>query len=664
MKCDIMTTGAPCSRCKGKPNAKCELFPSKRRHGRELNLPIGYRQGDSSSSRQSPDRAEPDPSFNAQSASDSLRIHEEPRTPQVHTDSTDTLQSSADDNDNDELSKNPGADYMIDSPSMLMASPLTRQLGQFANLPSALGPLSPFASHYPTDRPYNNGPPSMLLSLSRDSKGRETLEFVIERARRGHTIGRETLSFVGESSPLSMLLRRFQDSGHVSMNPISHKGVPNGQCTPESDNTASSVADSVASCLVPGALEDLIEVYFTVVHPFYPFINRRLFAEKFINNCVPPLLLNAVCFAACHHCEPAVFHRSGFGDRQEAKMAFYSEAKRLFDEDNEDDILVILQSAVLLSFYGGKPRRVWNNRSWLAIAVNIVEDMGGHRSTVRSCMNDTDKSQIRIIWWCLITRDIMTSLTLGRPQKICDLRCDADLLTLEDFDRIDKDPDGIIFGRADRAYHHLLIESAKANTLMMKVFSARYDPRSDPQLNMTEYERELAEWKKNLPPCVNWNESPSSIPAIYMSMIYHHLVIFIFRPRMIDSEVIEDCSLEHSTRSATEIAGQLAKLAVKGTLSIPQDIYSIFVTAMVILIVDLRSNGSIVSKLQLQICMMTLNQAKESWDHAKWLVNMFGRMIEGESEQPASGARSPTGYDANSDMDLLKSLFAPMVNDS
>lgn len=636
MKCDIVTHGIPCSRCEARGNVKCEMFPTKRRYGPDVPIPVP----------RSPNR---DKTAQSSGTDDtlSLSIIRNDTDSSVNAPTTSSFPeqiSRLEPIDEDGINRNNLDGYMLDNIPDI-GSPFFNSLGRGytpvsnnQNIPARSGPSS-------------TRNPAMLLSLSRDGEGREKLEFVIDKAKKGSVISKDTLTFLGESSPLSMLLRGFHDSGHVPMNSVSRRKPD----TP-STNSEVSYADSVVSSLQPGILEDFLSSYFAKVHPFYPIINRRWFADKYMANNIPLLLLNSVCFAACYHCNQEVIIRAGFPTRADAKETFYREAKKVFDDEQEDDVVVILQAAVLLSFYGGKPRQVWNNRSWLAIAVTLAEDMGIHRSTLRSQMNETDKSHLRIIWWCMVIRDIMTSLTLGRPQKICDLRCDVDLLTLKDFE-IDEDPENPIFGKKDITMHHFLVEYAKANVLMMKIFSARYDPRSDPQPNMTDHYKELTDWRRNLPDCLDWKTNPSDFAAMYTCMIYHHLVIFIFRPRMVDSEIMELCSLEQAVKSSTEIASLVAKLGIRDTLILPQDMYSIFVTAMVVLISDTKTNQSVVSKLQLQICMMTLKQATESWDHASWLVSMFDRVLD--SEPDVAQVQAPAGEPnaRTDDMELLRGLF-------
>lgn len=519
-------------------------------------------------------------------------------------------------------------------------------------------------------------PSTMFLSLSGGAQ--EALEFVLgsqSAADLAKTPGasgivdKNVLTYVGMASPLSVLLRRLRDTGHVSVtklaktencdSSISGTFSASTLSSTSSESSASALSsnvplkDSAVAKLPPGGLEDLVSSYFAIIHPFYPVINRRWFADRYFSNTVPQLLLNAVCFAACYHCDPATIHRAGFASRRDAKEAFYRDAKRLYYDEHEQDLVVILQACILLSFYGGQPRSAWNCRSWLAIAVTIAEDIGLHSFSTRTEVNENDRSQLKIIWWVLVIRDVMTSSFLGRPQKICDQRCDVDMITLDDFMEVDRDPESPIFGRREVSSYHFLIETSKALEILMKIFSARFYPRSDPRPSMDEY-KQLIEWKQNLPDSVNWLKNPHGATSRYLGMIYHHLVIFVFRPRMVDSEQAELCSMDEAVGAATEIAKLVGKIGLKSTLDIPQDMYMVLVTAMGMLITDYRNNHSEVSKLHLQVCMMTLTQARESWDHAWWLMDMFEHMVEDEPRPEASGRRSPAVAD---NFDIMKSLF-------
>ncbi|CAN6674828.1 hypothetical protein TRVA0_067S00342 [Trichomonascus vanleenenianus] len=669
MKCDITTHGIPCSRCEKRGDDSCELFLPKKRSSFDIaNTLISISNGGSQrpGGVNIPANAINEELPSTQENEDSLE-HPVQHTSQAAVSERTYLggyennafpQSENNDNNDHcpEIEEVPRASSVLS-----IGSPFGR-FGQLEWLPSFTpspvdnqmngGSFNNFNYSNNYNSELGAGPSnrrgSMYLSVYRkDHEGIE-LNFDVVRSHN-NKVNRQKLTFLGESCPLSLLLRRLQDSGHVYMTATSAEeegsesisqvsagnNSGNLEWPPSSDIASSPSCESTASRIQEGSLKELLRVYFHVIHPFYPIINRRWFAEKYALQAVPPVLMNAVCFAACYHCNSTAIHNAGFSYRQDAKKAFYEDAKRLFDDDTESDLVVVLQAAFLLSFHGGKPRRVWNNRAWLSVAVNIAEDLGMHRFTVRSSVDKFDKSHLRIIWWCMVMRDIMASITLGRPHKICEFRCDVDPLMVEDFELVDKDPDDTdLFGKSDPDYYHLLVEVCKANMLMWKVFSSRYYPRSDPRCNPVEYRDELAAWRQELPEIVDWAKRPKSLPAIYMAMIHHHLMIYIYRPRMIDSEVLEVCSLEESVQFANEIVSQVIKLASTELLAIPQDVYPLFVTAMAILIADFRSNQAVVSKLQLQICIMTLNQARESWDHASWLKSLFERMLEENTTSP------------------------------
>ncbi|CAN6675190.1 hypothetical protein TRVA0_112S00122 [Trichomonascus vanleenenianus] len=644
MKCDIMTHGNPCSRCHAKGYDKCELFPSKRLPGREKTVPTGPKVSTEFNSR--------------------LRSNRSP-TPAVQN------QESLNPNSNDAHIESPhepavlltGKDSTIDKASPDAERSTQEPLIDVIRAPyfNFAAPAEEVSSRQDTafEVPQSS---DMLLSWF-ENGNRHRMRVLINQTEAGSTIDKDTLVFVGESSPLSFLVRHLQDSGHVSMGNISQVKAPHpfSSVSPSSASSLQLIPASAIFSLQAGVLDALVAAYFQAVHPFYPVINRQWFAEKYARNEVPQLLLNAVCFAACYHCEQLVIYRAGYSSRDKAKEAFYTEAKRLFDDEQEEDILIILQTAVLLSFYGGKPKRVWNNRSWLAIAVTIAEDLGLHRSTARMRMDESDKNHLKVIWWCIVFRDFMTSLNFGRPQKTCDSRSDFEMLSLQEFDH-DKDPLQSMFGKRDIASCHFLVQNAKLNMLMMKVFNARYLPHSDPQPNLTEHYAELMQWKSKLPKCLDWTENSCSLAAIYACMVYNHMIIFIYRPRMADSETLEMCSLEQAVEAASEIASMIGKLSMIGITQIPQDMYSIIVTAMAILMNDVQTNSSVSSKLQLQICFMALTQAKENWDHAPWIVKFFERMLGSGTDDPHD--QHPAENQDESllpdDIDFLKTMFSPM----
>ncbi|KAA8916918.1 hypothetical protein TRICI_000885 [Trichomonascus ciferrii] len=462
----------------------------------------------------------------------------------------------------------------------------------------------------------------LLLSLIRS-------EAELQEKENGPAVDKDTLIFVGESSPLSFLERRLQESGHVSMSRLSH---PLKESFEKSSVSTSSSVDSVASSLSQDSLRELLAAYFSVIRPFYPVISRQWFSDRYFRDDIPPLLLSAMCFAACYHCSIPTNFQTGYASREKAKEVFYLEAKRLFDEDQEEDILVVLQSVILLSFYGGKTRRVWNSRTWLGVAITLAEEMGIHRSTSRLKMDESDKCHLKVIWWTIVFRDFFTSINYRRPPKTHDPTL-IRMLTIKEF-LWDKDPSDPIFGQRDMTTCHFLVEYAKLNMLMSKVIQTRHSAYSDVrQSTLEQLYNELTEWLQNLPECLDWKVNRNNDAALYTCMGFHHMTMLIYRPRSTDPDFIDN---KRAVQSASEIATIVGNFGIQGTHWIPQDMYQIITTAVAILLNEVQKNDSSVAKLQLQICFMTLNQAKENWDHAPWIVKFFEHMQKKQPDQTIS----------------------------
>lgn len=614
LKCDVTTRGVPCSRCSKEGN-KCEVFPSKRNSFRRQ-----FRT--------------PSPRHELIMAPLSQLIHQGEVSNQ-----TDDFVITQDGNLFD-------VNYW---PMASTSAKVNASNGSGAAATSQLQETNIVIS--PGEKSSSKEFSDVWLSQSCQlQQYQQHAQHHNHRSihHHHHFVNKNSFTFIGESSPLAMVLRRLQDSGHISVGIIPRKHLTSS--SPQSCSSGTSQSTEM--------LEELISSFFTFVHPYYPMINRIWFFEEYTKGTISQLLFNAVCFAACYHCDSSTIFKCGFNSREDAKDVFYRLAKKLFDEEQEQDVLIVLQSVVLLSFYGGRPRQLWNSRTWVSLAISIAEDLGIHRSTRRSQLSDMESSQLRIIWWCVVLRDLMTSLTLGRPPRICQQRCDVEPLTLEDFD-VDKDPDSSLFGKRSPSCYHYLIEISKLNIFMDEIIEIRYNPRSSLEPDMSRFHRDLLEWKKNLPDCVNRVKNETDSSALYLEMAYHHLLIFIFRPRMVGSEIAESCSLEECVKSANEIASCVGNLGVMRSLSIPQDIYPIIVTAMVILIQDYRCNNSIISKLHLQICMIAIKQSCENWDHGSWLLDVLSPMLKMDEKEhemflASGGETSKPSFD---NFDVLSSYF-------
>lgn len=612
IKCDMATVGSPCTRCKQKGLANCEILPSLRgkydRRKKNLKLSATVESGSCTTEHKSNQEAIP--------------IGFPPMDPRAVEQSI----------------------FSPEREALLMAQ----------------SSLSPYDARL-QNSPNSSAPATRLYQNNQEESKRETWELSFTgRDSNELCFRRQRIAFLGESSPLSMLLRKMTDSGHIEilLPPESQRITsPSDSSVISPNSSVSSVkaGSSPAEDLPKHALELFLESYFTYIHPFYPIVDCKWFARHYSADTVPALLLNAMCFTACYHCPISTIFAAKFASLRTAKEAFYQYAKLALVTQGWSEPGVAIQTAILLSFQGaGTPGDVWNTGTWIGLAVSMAEDHGLHRSTLQSNLNPKDKQLFKVIWWVLVFRDTMTSLTLGRPNKISMQDCDVDLLTLEDFNH-DFDPQNgeTIFGRRDEKKHEMLIEISKLNVLMGELTRIRFKPR-DPEVNHTaDFQIKLDAWRAALPDRLDWLKNPQAEEAMYLNMLYQHLIIYMYRPRLADSEILEDFSLAKTVEAASEIAVIVGKLGMKNILAIPQDFYSVFVTAMVVLAVDIRSKAKqglpCMSSTQLQVCMLTMNQALDHWDQAPWVVKMFEKLQqtldETEKDQSNTTAISPMTYD-------------------
>ena len=139
-------------------------------------------------------------------------------------------------------------------------------------------------------------------------------------------------------------------------------------------------------------------VFLDRVFPIYPIFNLNELVQQYRNDTLPPMFIYSICFLAATFCPIIIPHRAGWTSRREARFSYYQKAKALFDAQYEVNKLVILQTVVMMSFWGGGPNNYWNFYIWLNIGVTIAERLGLHRSRATANMKPVDKSLLRRMW--------------------------------------------------------------------------------------------------------------------------------------------------------------------------------------------------------------------------------------------------------------------------
>lgn len=169
-----------------------------------------------------------------------------------------------------------------------------------------------------------------------------------------------------------------------------------------------------AFALPEKALVDcLLEAYFTHVNRGFPTLDETIFMAQYQgrNPANPPslLALHAALLVGAHvHCQEP--------ERDQLKSMFFHRAKMLFDARFERDRDVVVQAAILMTWYSDGPEDVCaNSWSWVGVAARTALGLGMHRDAGPSTLVPQEQRIWRRTWWMLVQCDILVSLMHGRP---------------------------------------------------------------------------------------------------------------------------------------------------------------------------------------------------------------------------------------------------------
>ncbi|KAK9321575.1 fungal-specific transcription factor domain-containing protein [Lipomyces orientalis] len=658
-KCDVASRGSPCSRCKKRNYSDCTPIQSRRgtyerktSHNRQLSSVLNPSEILDSSSANADISTFPDTSTFAKSSSSlpivsnctispdqaiegtkaqlSLRSSASPPLPTVAE--TTTLDnpplegSGQDDMDLIELTEQLDAEEVINfinRPSYEMV--LTRELSTSPDAwvnPSLVSTIG-------------SGTIKSLLNHAMQSYDAQqskewSIYFKSFFDNVAATAGKRTILYFGESFPVSWLLQHLQKiKGQIRIERprITEVHVPPGKHPPDVEEAKIAYLSS-QGCFIkppPEVVHQLFATYFETVHNVYPILNRNDFMNQYKANHVPWLLFHSILFAASSYCRISLLCSDGlYRTRREARMNFYRRAKSLFDLSYEKNKIALIQSALLLSFWGGSPDDYWNSISWINMAVNIAESLGMHRSTSTLDIAVDERALWRRIWWCLVARDSFCASLQGKPLRINLSQCDVEPLSLADFDSDCNPPGTDIWGT--RCIEHALyvIENCKLSLILRTIVQARDTRYIDTEF-VLHMHKELQDWVHQMPDQLKVHlvspESPAYVFCAALSLVYNHHLIYLHQTAPPECEISLPVAKE-AVSNIAEFGSTLVTLSV--IPFIPQDSLASFFMAIVMLFTQMQDEKSEdrmgLLRMQLNVCEMIVHQSQDHWDHADWIL--------------------------------------------
>ena len=626
VKCDASERGTPCTRCEQRGESNCQLIQSRR--GIYVRKPRKQRARDQNAAIAS---SEPD----VNGASDSTR-------------------------------------------EGITSQDTSTQLSTFSHGVKTTRPSTAPASVLPQHDTPSGATDTSTDSTHRDASWSTVFESLLQHREHGNAVvDKGSIAYVGEAFPLMTALASTRRPllHHPGPIPASEAPVMASDAAHPSGIPPEDIAYLEAKQTFTAPPEAILDAFITVflerVFPLYPVVNPEELLSQNKARRIPWILLHAVCFASATFCPVRILHRAGFDDRKQARSRFYSKAKALFDIGYESSKVTTLQVSILLSFWGGSPNNHWNFYTWLSTGVTIAETIGCHRSLAGLNITPQDRSLLKRLWWVLVIRDAACASMHGRPFRVNLDHCDADELTMEDFEYdVPSRTQSVSPINAQLAGLYQ-IQAVRLALLLRQIVTIRFYPQSQTASSPPMLNELLMHWRNELPACLQWTDNDSTHADIFrttLCVLYNHNVILAhIKP---ESPADDNNALSPSSWLGDEVASssaqQIASLAcsmvtTSEELVPPHEMFHGLFMACVVFFVQSRSNNLMVASLGrsgLTNCRMVLHVHRETWDASLWITQLFDKALARPARErtPVPRADVPLGHSTLSSHTNLNNL--------
>lgn len=181
---------------------------------------------------------------------------------------------------------------------------------------------------------------------------------------------------------------------------------------------------------------ELLEIFFSYVHPMVPIIDRKDFLARYYGGDEPPSLvtLYAVFLSASRYAKDSGHPSSdGVSELRSTCDELHNKLRALVEAEITSDRIAAIQASILASLHWEGREGLNSAIDNLSIAVRACQEMGLHRKQQDSTPPlDGQQTLHRRLWWCLYAMDRFNAAQEGTPFLINELDCDVDLLTTKD----------------------------------------------------------------------------------------------------------------------------------------------------------------------------------------------------------------------------------------
>ncbi|KIW30399.1 uncharacterized protein PV07_06144 [Cladophialophora immunda] len=649
VKCDAMDHGTPCTRCVSSGRTDCVLFESKRgTYKRRQRIDMEKQAHES-----------PRPDLDGQSseivstsyAAGAALVESAQHRP-------DSSPSSNRSRTTSEHATRPEEQFQAEQPSAapasIGASETTTANAARANEFAAL-PNVPENSDLRTRLSLDCSSPVSCLSNTTlspypDVSWASTFDPFLKTRKSppDDRSNRFSITYLDESFPLSLVL---QDQGHGTKPQLHYltpaKPEPPGH-PPSSDHHHPAHVPpkdieflQTRGCFElpnPEILDMLLNTFLDRVYPLYPIFKRRSFLESYRAQQLPWLLLHSVCFAAVTFCEEDVLFRAGYQNRIEARLSYYRKAKALFDLGYHMNKIMVLQSVILLSFWGGAHNSYWNSASWIGAGVIIAESLGIHRSMADTRLAPEDRSLLRRLWWILFVRDTGAATFSGRQFRMNSVDvADVESLTCEDFVADSQEGEDGVRHRLDGTIGPFHVENTKLFGILRRIVLCK---RTGHGARHDEMYHDLRRWRAELPPALNWRDSEVKLDLLpaSLALAYNHNLILA----NLGGKLQQSTNSVHSDprgrqldavceNAAHRIFDLTCGMTTKSTFPrLPHEAFHALFLAQAVFYSQTLATDTTAAKMgrmAVNTCQVVWHNVRGGWDPARWVMKLFENLL-------------------------------------
>ncbi|KAM0714047.1 hypothetical protein Q7P37_011011 [Cladosporium fusiforme] len=457
------------------------------------------------------------------------------------------------------------------------------------------------------------------------------------------TSPQQSIMLLGEHSPLTFALTESQRQGNlhdVSVDLTKSKALSEhareGHPTHVSALDIRYLQDRGTFTTLDETLEkQLISAFMSRFYPLYSLVDKDEVLELHKDQKLPWILLHAICLIGATFCDASIINKSGFESRLHARKTFYDKAKVLFDFEYEKDRVVLLQTVIMLSFWGPHMDNPWNPASWVGFGVTIAASLGMHRASSSTYATGKDKSLVKRIWWSLCVRDAYCSALMGRPARIDMTQCDTEALEPADFCEDQATVN-------ENAPHALYQMHAAQLSMIVRQMIAKHPIGNKSTVSPQDFCEMLSQWRAQLPRVLAFDAESSwngNIFATCLKILYHYHIIFVHLKRPGHKQrSLHTTEVPPLAEESAQIISSTASMLVTKRLitQVPHEVFTGIFMAGIVFSRQLRQADLLVSRMakaSLTNCQLMLNEARELFDPTSWVIRIFDFLLSNKPRE-------------------------------